>query len=515
MPASKKCLFSTDWIDEKLNPQWSSWLKQTSSNESALCSICNKTFTLSNMGIQAVKSHATGKKHLANISSKQKTINIQEFLSKKQSSGENSKNENSSVVKEIGLCVEKEKCDQGENNINVKRVTLNDFSFKNDLLKSEIYWTCGTVSSHMSIRQAESCQKLFGKMFPDSKYAENFSVYKNKHSYLATHGLYPYFKDQLTQDLCNSDFFSVSFDESLNKVAQKTQMDIHVKYLDKTTGLVATRYLTSEFLVTCKAVDLLRHLHQGLGYVKKDRMLSVAMDGPNVNWKMIQELKLELEDVPDNPELIEFGSCALHVLHGSLKTGHSASGWSVIEFLRSSYYLFNDFPSRKCSYTKITGSTKFPEKFCTTRWVGNEKACTTTIAILPHIRKYVEEIGKLPTSKVFGKVKQMLADPFLAAKLGFFQGLSHQLERFLRIFQDNRPLVPFLYDELSSLVFSLLKRILKPDIYESIKTTSDIFRIDWNKICHFKNPKDLDLYNSAKEGLRRSISKPSAPEIQR
>ena len=207
MPASKKCLFSTDWIDEKLNPQWSSWLKQTSSNESALCSICNKTFTLSNMGIQAVKSHATGKKHLANISSKQKTINIQEFLSKKQSSGENSKNENSSVVKEIGLCVEKEKCDQGENNINVKRVTFDDFSFKNDLLKSEIYWTCGTVSSHMSIRQAESCQKLFGKMFPDSKYAENFSVYKNKHSYLATHGLYPYFKDQLTEDLCNSDFF--------------------------------------------------------------------------------------------------------------------------------------------------------------------------------------------------------------------------------------------------------------------------------------------------------------------
>ena len=52
----------------------------------------------------------------------------------------------------------------------------------------------------------------------------------------------------------------------------------------------------------------------------------------------------------------------------------------------------------------------------------------------------------------------MLADPFLAEKLGLFQGYSHQLERFLRIFQDNRRLVPFLYDELSSLVYSLLKR---------------------------------------------------------
>ena len=102
-----------------------------------------------------------------------------------------------------------------------------------------------------------------------------------------------------------------------------------------------------------------------------------------------------MEDKPNNQELIEFRNYALHVLHDSLKTGHSASGWSVIEFLRSSYYMFNYFPSRKCSYTKITGLTKLTKKFCTTRWVENEKACSTAITILPHIRKYIKEIGKL------------------------------------------------------------------------------------------------------------------------
>ena len=28
-------------------------------------------------------------------------------------------------------------------------------------------------------------------------------------------------------------FFAVSYDESLNKIAQKTQMDIHIRYVDK------------------------------------------------------------------------------------------------------------------------------------------------------------------------------------------------------------------------------------------------------------------------------------------
>ena len=32
-------------------------------------------------------------------------------------------------------------------------------------------------------------------------------------------------------------FFAVSYDESLNKIAQKTQMHIHIRYVDKKNGL--------------------------------------------------------------------------------------------------------------------------------------------------------------------------------------------------------------------------------------------------------------------------------------
>ena len=504
------CSFSFDWIDKNIHPEWSPWLQESQSKDKAYCNVCKKTISLSNMGIQAIKSHSIGAKHKKNIAAQQKSVPIGFFFKKASAPNSDAK---ASSEKENKNLVPNENIVNQEKEGPSKRVTLDDFNFGSNLLESEVTWCIGSVASHLSNRQAESCQKLFKKMFNDSKLAQKFSVHKDKQGYLATHGLLPYFQDQISKDLTESSFFSVSYDESLNKISQKTQMDIHVRYVEPSTGLIATRYLTSEFLESSKAVDLLRHLHQGLGNVKMDRLLSVSMDGPNVNWSMLNELKLELETSPDSPELIEFGSCALHVVHGALKTGHASVSWNVIEFLRSIFYLFNDFPSRKAAYTRITGTSKFPEKFCTTRWVENAKACTTALGILPHIRKYIEAVGKLPTSKVFAKVKLMLEDPFLEAKLGFFQGLAHKLERFLRMFQDGRPLVPFLYDELFHLVSSILKLICKPNVYAGIKTASDCFKVDLNNSNDLISPENLELFNSSKEGIRKNRAKCGVSDI--
>lgn len=53
------------------------------------------------------------------------------------------------------------------------------------------------------------------------------------------------------------------------------------------------------------------------------------------------------------------GSCGLHVLHGSLQTGHKSSGWSVDAILRGIYWLFKDSPSRRADFTKLTGRLLF------------------------------------------------------------------------------------------------------------------------------------------------------------
>lgn len=54
----RKTTFNDDWMINR------PWLKQSIRNSNdAICSFCNSTFSLSNMGLQAIKSHEKGKKH--------------------------------------------------------------------------------------------------------------------------------------------------------------------------------------------------------------------------------------------------------------------------------------------------------------------------------------------------------------------------------------------------------------------------------------------------------------------
>ena len=57
--------FNKDWL---LKEQYKSWLTPVpQDNTKAKCKLCIKTFSLSNMGEVAVRSHASGKKHMAAV----------------------------------------------------------------------------------------------------------------------------------------------------------------------------------------------------------------------------------------------------------------------------------------------------------------------------------------------------------------------------------------------------------------------------------------------------------------
>ena len=62
---SSKTVFNLDWADKQLNLQRPKWIEAISNNPYVTrCRICKKTFSLSNMGRQALTSHEEGKKHL-------------------------------------------------------------------------------------------------------------------------------------------------------------------------------------------------------------------------------------------------------------------------------------------------------------------------------------------------------------------------------------------------------------------------------------------------------------------
>ena len=504
MPNNKSfsTYFNPEWTDPSINPEWSVWIRPVKGdNRQAMCAACQKIISLSTMGSASIKSHSAGAKHLSNVRSMFTTKPAASFFRSSKDLGANNRSVDVSASKSVTLA---SNVPTSSSSSIVPRSTLSGYVIGNDVLKKEVIWSLTASSAHLSNRQAEIVAKSFPYIFDDSSIAQKFSVGKDKLGYLVNHGLYPHFQELVFDSMGSADFFAVSYDESLNKIAQKTQMDIHIRYVDKKTGLTQTRYLNSEFLSESKAVDLLNHLKNSLlKTTTLDRILSVAMDGPNVNWKMLSELKLEMEsEYPNGPRLMEFGSCALHVVHGALKTGHDAVKWPVASYLTKSYYFFSGFPSRKSQFSKITGSSTFPPKFSSTRWCQNASASKAAQELLPNINKFVEEVKKMPTSKVFTSLKEMLKDPFLSAKLGFFNGISAQLERFLIFYQSDNPLVPFIHDDLFHMLKSLLKRVLKPEIYAKIKTSEDVFKLELDTAGVYINPKDLDLYNSAKSGLR-------------
>ena len=75
----------------------------------------------------------------------------------------------------------------------------------------------------------------------------------------------PFFQSALASTLGKCDFYSVSFDESLNKIAQKGQMDIVVRFWRNDNieqPEVSTRYLTSTFFKHAASTDLRSYLRR-------------------------------------------------------------------------------------------------------------------------------------------------------------------------------------------------------------------------------------------------------------
>ena len=81
-------------------------------------------------------------------------------------------------------------------------------------------------------------------MFPDSTIAK---LGKTKCGHYITYGMAPYFGELIKTLINKSPCFSLSFDESLNRVQHVEQMDMNVKYWDDGNGLVKLNYVTSRF----------------------------------------------------------------------------------------------------------------------------------------------------------------------------------------------------------------------------------------------------------------------------
>lgn len=164
-----------------------------------------------------------------------------------------------------------------------------------EVTRAEIIWALKSVSSRRSMRSAEDEPALFKAMFPDSEIASKFILGRDKMSYLIHHGLASYFRESLLQKLRKCPWFVVSFDEAINRISQRGQMDLIIRYFEDETKKVTTPYLNFVFPNRSRAEDLVSKFKEGMVDLPF-KILQISMDGPHVNWKFFRIMQAVLWD---------------------------------------------------------------------------------------------------------------------------------------------------------------------------------------------------------------------------
>ena len=99
------------------------------------------------------------------------------------------------------------------------------------------------------------------------------------------------------------------------------------------------------------------------------------------------------------PEVINFGSCNVRILHVGFKSGFESTDWEMKILLKSCYPILHDSLARRDDYISVTKSTKFPLAFCSTRWLDDKPLADRLLEIWPNIVKTVKYWTSLPKSK--------------------------------------------------------------------------------------------------------------------
>lgn len=293
---------------------------------------------------------------------------------------------------------------------------------------AEVLWAMKVVSSHYSYKSCTDIEKLFQKMFPDSSIAKSFSCGEKKCAYIVSHGLGPYFRKQLDDQISTLDSFVVLFDESFNECTHSSQMDIHVRFFDEAKNEVNTRYFNSGFLGHATANLMVAEFTDKCSTLNLMNMIQLSMDGPNVNWSFYEKLMGELYD-DQSRKLVDIGSCGLHIIHNAFRAGFDSIPWDIKSFLCALHRIFHQTPARRDDFMTITDSDIFPLQFCPHRWVENSAVASRALLVLENVKKYIKTISKyprkytVPNNKSFQTVKEGCDDPLMPVKLMFFESV--------------------------------------------------------------------------------------------
>ncbi len=493
--AKRLCLYSAKW---EANPLYKDWLKPVKgAPRRAMCKVCDKSFDIGNGMERGIKSHGQSSKHLLMMESRKPKTNLSAFgfTSVKK---EKDTDEDPPATQQLEIPLPPPVPSDGT----IRRggtPSASQFVSKEGALRAEVRWVLKLVYNHYSYKSSEDTKEVFADMFPDSQIVHQFACGEKKAAYMSVFGLAEHFKHMLMDSVKGP--FVILFDESLNHKLQEKQMDIHIRFWDEQLNQVKTRYLTSEFMGHATAAIVMEHFVKSVfesDLFKKDLnihdMIQLSMDGPNVNWKFFGDLQDQMKE-DHKVGLLNLGSCGLHIVHNSFRTGMSATGWDVPAFLSAIYNLLKDAPARREDFINTTSIGILPLKFTSHRWLENVSVCERAILLYDSIKTYVHAANMkevtTPKCQSFQTVKRCSEDKLFVAKMHFFKSTASLLQPFEKKFQTDRPMVPFLSDDLCSLVKVLMRKFIDP---KHLRVTNDkLVQIDVTNTLLHVDSDDIDI----------------------
>jgi hypothetical protein len=284
-------------------------------------------------------------------------------------------------------------------------------------------------------------------------------------------------------------------------------------------GQVRSRYFTSSFLGHTRAEDLKKQFEEATSDLNMKKLVQLSMDGPNVNWKLYNNINEERRENEQYPGLIDVGSCGLHVVHGAFRTGVTKTKWGIDSVLKAMHFLFHESLAKREDYIQINGTDIFPLPFCGHRWIEDKRVAERALHIWPCITKYVTETikkprSKIPTSASFTTLRSAVQDPLTTTRLDFFVSTAATMKPFLQMFQSDAPLLPFITSEIQILMETLMGKFVKREQLLAADTPLKLAKLDVSQTSHHVGASEIDIGFAASNSLSKCTREKTVSQLQ-
>ena len=173
--------------------------------------------------------------------------------------------------------------------------------------------------------------------------------------------------------------------------------------------------------------------------------------------------------------------------------------------------MFHETPARREDYETVTSSDVFPLKCCAHRWVENVPVVKTAINMLPFIKMYITEVKnkKLPnlSNNSYSAVENCSEDSLLEAKLQCYISIAKPLDVCLVMHQTDKPMLPFLCNDLEKVLKSLLQRLIKYNKLQGAKTITQQLAIGFSDSSNQVGYSQVDVGFAADRILHTFVAK--------